>query len=243
MYIIKLSAIDSTNSYLKELVSQNTVENLAVVWTTNQTNGRGQMGANWVSEKDKNLTFSVLVKNALHDSNKIFDLNVCVAVTLIEVLEKYKIANLAIKWPNDILADKKKISGVLIENSFKSTGEILSIVGIGINVNQDDFSDLPQASSLKKMTGLSWNVEELLHLFLQQFEINLEVFQKQGEAFFWDKYQQYLFKRNQPAAFEMLDKTRFMGSIQEVTKNGLLSIKREDDTMEEFEVKSIKLLF
>lgn len=243
MYIIKLSAIDSTNSYLKELVSQNTVENLAVVWTTNQTNGRGQMGANWVSEKDKNLTFSVLVKNALHDSNKIFDLNVCVAVTLIEVLEKYKIANLVIKWPNDILADKKKISGVLIENSFKSTGEILSIVGIGINVNQDDFSDLPQASSLKKMTGLSWNVEELLHLFLQQFEINLEVFQKQGEAFFWDKYQQYLFKRNQPAAFEMLDKTRFMGSIQEVTKNGLLSIKREDDTMEEFEVKSIKLLF
>ena len=149
MYIIKLNAIDSTNSYLKKLALEKPLAPFTVVWTTNQTNGRGQMGSNWVSEEGKNLTFSVLVKDVVENIEGIFDLNVCVAVTLIEVLENYNLSNLAIKWPNDILADKKKIAGVLIENSIKSSGEIVSIVGIGINVNQENFSDLPQASSLK----------------------------------------------------------------------------------------------
>lgn len=242
MYIIKLNAIDSTNSYLKKLALEKPLAPFTVVWTTNQTNGRGQMGSNWVSEEGKNLTFSVLVKDVVESIEGIFDLNVCVAVTLIEVLENYNLSNLAIKWPNDILADKKKIAGVLIENSIKSSGEIVSIVGIGINVNQENFSDLPQASSLKKQTGISNDVEKILHHFLMRFAANLEAFQAQGVASFWEKYHQFLFKWKQPAAFETNDNARFMGSIQEVTKKGLLRIKLEDDCVKEFEVKSIKFL-
>ncbi|WMW78452.1 biotin--[acetyl-CoA-carboxylase] ligase [Flavobacterium sp. 20NA77.7] len=243
MYIIKLSAIDSTNSYLKELVSQKTVENLAVVWTTNQTNGRGQMGASWISEQDKNLTFSVLVKDVLKNINEVFDLNVCVAVTLIEVLKEFNLPKLAIKWPNDILADQKKIGGVLIENSIKSAGEYLSIVGIGINVNQDDFSGLPQASSIKNISGITVDIEVLLRQFLHQFELNLVQFQSQGSSFFWESYHKYLFKCKQPAAFEKQDGTQFMGIIRKVTQTGFLQIQLEDDAIQEFEVKSIKLLF
>lgn len=243
MYIIKLSAIDSTNSYLKELASQNSLENLSVVWTTNQTNGRGQMGSSWISEQDKNLTFSVLVKDVLKNIEALFDLNVCVAVTLIEVLKEFNLPKLAIKWPNDILADQKKIGGVLIENSIKSTGECLIIVGIGINVNQDDFSELPQASSIKKISGITVDVEVILQQFLHQFELNLAQFQSQGTTFFWDKYHEYLFKWRQPVAFERKDGIQFMGIIQQVTRTGFLQIQLEDDAIQEFDLKSVKLLF
>jgi len=243
MYIIKLSAIDSTNSYLKELATHNPLENLSVVWTLNQTNGRGQMGASWISDQDKNLTFSVLVKDVLQNIESLYDLNICVAVTLIEVLKEYNLPKLAIKWPNDILADQKKIGGVLIENTIKSTGEYLSIVGIGINVNQDDFSGLTQASSIKNISGITVDIEVLLRQFLHQFELNLVQFQSQGASFFWESYHKYLFKCKQPAAFEKQDGTQFMGIILQVTRTGFLQILLEDDTIQEFEVKSIKLLF
>lgn len=243
MHIIKLNAIDSTNSYLKEIAAHNPLENLSVVWTLNQTNGRGQMGATWISEQHKNLTFSVLVKDVLENIEQVFDLNVCVAVTLIQVLKEYNLPKLAIKWPNDILADKKKIGGVLIENSIKSTGEYLTVVGIGINVNQDDFSTLPKASSIKNISGVTVDIEVLLHQFLHQFELNLALFKREGPSVFWDNYHRYLFKWKQPVAFEKKDGTQFMGIIHQVTRKGFLQLQLEDDTIQEFEVKSIKLLF
>lgn len=245
MHIIKLNAIDSTNSYLKELAAHNSMQNLSVVWTLNQTNGRGQMGASWISERDKSLTFSVLVKDVLKDVEALYDLNVCVAVTLVEVLKEFNLPKLTIKWPNDILADQKKIGGVLIENTIKSTGDYLSIVGIGINVNQDqdDFSTLPKASSIKNISGVTVDIEVLLRQFLHQFEFNLSMFQSQGASFFWEKYHKHLFKWKQPAAFEKKDGTQFMGIIHQVTRKGFLQIQLEDDTIQEFEVKSIKLLF
>ena len=109
MHIIKLNAIDSTNSYLKELTSKQTVENFTVVMAENQTNGRGQRGANWEVETGKNLTFSVLIKDVLLNFEEVFNLNVVVAVSLFQTFIKLKIPDLSIKWANDILSDKKKI--------------------------------------------------------------------------------------------------------------------------------------
>ena len=119
MHIIKLNAIDSTNSYLKELTSKQTVENFTVVMAENQTNGRGQRGANWEVETGKNLTFSVLIKDVLLNFEEVFNLYVVVAVSLFQTFIKLKIPDLSIKWANDILSDKKKICGILIENQFE----------------------------------------------------------------------------------------------------------------------------
>src|SRR6187402_1310392 len=162
MQLIKLDAIDSTNDFLKGLAAGQYLENFTVVSAENQTKGKGQMGAKWVSEIGKNLIMSVLVKDLLTDINQIYNLNVAIAVSIIEVLEKYNIPKLSIKWPNDIMSDHSKIGGILIENSIRSEGEIFSIVGIGLNINQENFDNLPKASSLFVKTGQHFDKEELL---------------------------------------------------------------------------------
>ena len=91
MHIIKLPAIDSTNSYLKELTAKQTVENFTVVVAENQTNGRGQRGANWEVESGKNLTFSVLIKDVLLNFEEVFNLNVVVAVSLFQTFSNYRL--------------------------------------------------------------------------------------------------------------------------------------------------------
>lgn len=152
MNIIKLSAINSTNDYLKKLSAGQYLENFTVVVAEHQTAGKGQMGAKWSVVPGKNLTFSVLIKDLLLEINEIFNLNAAVAISITETLESFNIPDICIKWPNDILAGNKKIGGVLIENSIKNNGEIFSIVGIGLNINQLDFENLPKASSLAVVT-------------------------------------------------------------------------------------------
>ena len=243
MHIIKLNAIDSTNTYLKEMSAKQTVDNFTVVVAENQTNGRGQRGTNWEVEKGKNLTFSVLIKDVLLNVEEVFNLNVVVAVSLFQTFLQLKISNLAIKWPNDILADKKKICGILIENQFKSTTEILSIVGIGINVNQQNFINLPQATSLKNCTNHEFNKDEILMLFLYQFQNNINLYKNEGAAYFWNLYHENLFKKDAPMAFENADKVKFMGSIKQVLPNGLLQLELEDDSLQLFDIKQLKMLY
>lgn len=243
MHIIKLPAIDSTNSYLKELTAKQSLENFTVVVAENQTNGRGQRGAYWEVESGKSLTFSVLVKDVLLNFEEVFNLNVVVAVSLFQTFFNLKISNLAIKWANDILADKKKICGILIENQFKSNSEIFSVIGIGINVNQENFTNLPQASSLKNSSGKEWNKEEVLLTFLNQFQSNINLYKKEGATYFWEIYHHNLFKKNMPMAFEDNSSTKFMGIIKQVLPNGLLQIELEDDSLQLFDVKEVKMLY
>ena len=243
MHIIKLNAIDSTNSYLKELTSKQTVENFTVVMAENQTNGRGQRGANWEVETGKNLTFSVLVKDVLLNFEEVFNLNVVVAVSLFQTFIKLKIPDLSIKWANDILSDKKKICGILIENQFKSNSEIYSVIGIGINVNQENFINLPQASSLKNCSGQECNKEEVLLNFLNQFQNNINLYKNEGATYFWEVYHENLFKKNVPMAFEDNLNAKFMGIIKQVLPNGLLQIELEDDSLKLFDIKEVKMLY
>ena len=243
MHIIKLPAIDSTNSYLKDMTTKQSVENFTVVVAENQTNGRGQRGANWEVESGKNLTFSVLIKDVLLNFEEVFNLNVIVAVSLFQTFSNLKIPNLSIKWANDILADKKKICGILIENQFKSNSEIFSVIGIGINVNQENFANLPQASSLKKISGQDWNKDEVLLSFLNQFQNNINMYKNEGAKYFWEVYHKNLFKKNMPMAFENSENTKFMGIIKQVLPNGLLQIELEDDSLQLFDIKEIKMLY
>lgn len=161
MKLIKLDAIDSTNDFLKALSSQDELENFTTVTAENQTKGKGQMGGKWKAEAGKNLIMSVLVKDFLFDNEKVFDLSVVVSLAVSEVLKFLNIPDICIKWPNDILSYNKKLVGILIENTIKSDGRIVSVVGIGINVNQTDYTEFPNASSLAVISGKSFNKEEI----------------------------------------------------------------------------------
>ena len=93
MNIIKLDAIDSTNEYLKQLISNKLHQNYTVVTTNFQTNGKGQMGSTWSSEAGKNLTMSILVQDVLNNSQDMFYFNMAVALSVQEVLKSYDVSN------------------------------------------------------------------------------------------------------------------------------------------------------
>lgn len=242
MQIIKLSAIDSTNDYLKQLSREKKLDNFTIVVANEQTKGRGQMGSKWVSEVGKNLTFSVLVKNVMIANEKLFDWNIVVALAVLEVLEKHEIQNVSIKWPNDIMADSKKVGGILIENVLKNGESFDSIVGIGLNLNQTNFEHLPKATSLKSLTNKDYDIFETAEEITKKIQ---EKYQQLDELMqvFWDKYHEKLFKKDKPLAFEDVHNNRFMGIIQGVTQDGKLQVMLEDDSVTFFNIKEIQMLY
>ncbi|MFD0779385.1 biotin--[acetyl-CoA-carboxylase] ligase [Flavobacterium myungsuense] len=194
MKVIKLDAIDSTNEYLKDLIGKQLVDNFTIVTAENQTKGKGQMGSVWNSEIGKNLIMSILIKDFIFDISKIFNLNIAFSLAVINALEERKIPKVSIKWPNDIMSDTKKIGGILIENSIKSDGTISSVVGLGLNVNQTYFQDLPKASSLAIICHAFFNKEELLFSIVENMKLNLLTWNQQSDLM-WQKYTNYLFKK------------------------------------------------
>ncbi|MDD3005083.1 biotin--[acetyl-CoA-carboxylase] ligase [Flavobacterium sp.] len=243
MKLIKLNAIDSTNDFLKQLASTQELENFTVVSAENQLNGKGQMGSNWFVEPGKNLTFSIYYANSLDYVESIYDLNIAVAISIIEVLKWENIPELKIKWPNDIMSANKKIGGILIENVFKNNHEIQSIIGIGLNVNQRNYDNLPQASSLCLSSGRFFDCDALLQKIVSQIAVNLQFINENKAHLLWDKYHQLLYKMNVPSAFENREGDKFMGIIKKVLPNGKLEVEMEDDSLQHFTIKEIKMLY
>ena len=243
MKLIKLDAIHSTNDFLKELSQQEYLDNFTVVTAKSQTHGKGQMGSIWDSESGKNLIFSILIKETVFNINDIFNLNVLISVSIIESLNEIKISNLNIKWPNDILAESKKIAGILIENTFKEDGTVQSIVGIGLNVNQTNFQNLPKASSLKNIMNQDYEIDQLLENIVFSIEKNVKMFKNNEIDLFWNKYEDLLFRKGKPTVFENINQDRFMGIINGVNRNGQLKVLLEDDTTKMFGLKEIMMIY
>ncbi|MFH6944980.1 biotin--[acetyl-CoA-carboxylase] ligase [Flavobacterium sp. FlaQc-50] len=242
MKLIKLDAIDSTNDFLKALASQDELDNFTVVTAENQIKGKGQMGSKWQSESGKNLIMSALVKDFLFDNEQVFNLSIVVSLAVIETLKSLDISDLSIKWPNDIMSYNKKIGGILIENTLKSDGRIVSVVGLGLNVNQTNFAELPNASSLSLISGRTFDKDVLPFLITEKIEQKIEAWKTNSEVF-WDEYFNSLFRKGVPMPFKNLQNQNFMGIIQGVSPVGKIQIMLEDDSVEEFEIKEIQMLY
>ena len=243
MEIIKLNATNSTNTYLKNLLKEKQVKDLSCIWALSQTQGRGQQGAKWISEPGKNLTFSVLKKFENLPSEYHFLLNMEVSLAIFRALKKLYIPDLAVKWANDILSSKKKICGILIENTLHKEQISSSIIGIGLNVNQVFFNDLPNVSSLQKIMGHPFDLEEVLLLICQELEVSLKSLSPTRFETMLDEYHTHLFRKDMPSTFEYPNGERFMGYIRGVSHNGQLQVEQEDALMSSFSLKEIKLLY
>ena len=241
MRIIKLNATDSTNRFLRNLSLDSPVQDFTTIVTSQQTNGRGQMGTHWQSQPFKNLTFSVYKKLNLFSFESQFYISMSVALAIIKSLEQLNIPKLSVKWPNDILSANQKICGVLIENVIKQSVIESSIIGVGLNVNQLDFNGLPQAGSLKSVTGINYNLEEILHLILKQLEMQLDLLAKDINSIKLD-YESYLFRKEKPSTFKTAEGL-FSGIIKGVSNQGLLEVLVEDQILKTYDLKTIKLLY
>ena len=243
MYLFKLDATDSTNSYLRQLSKNKELGKWTVVTADYQTQGRGQKGAVWQSEKGKNLICSILVKLDNFNAEDQFMLNCAVSVGIHHYLKRYNLPKLTVKWPNDIMSVSKKLGGILIENTLVSDKINHSIIGMGINVNQEKFpADLPLAVSIKQLTHTETSrdifLQDLLNSIQNKFEL---IFDKNYDEL-WSQYEALLYRKDKAHMFEDLKGDQFMGIIRGVSKQGTLQVEKEDSSVHAYNFKEITYL-
>jgi len=241
MNIIKLNAIESTNLYLKKLVVEKELESYTVVSANYQSAGRGQMGANWHSEIGKNLTFSILIKFDAFEIERQFYLSMAVSLGLLAAIQLHISSPLFVKWPNDILAEKDKLAGILIENIV--TGNVIkqTVIGIGLNVNQEQFpATIGKVTSLKKMTGNSFDTESLLESIVISIQNFVDYIERKEFQKLKSLYLKSLYKFEKPVMFQDDKGLIFLGKIVNVCEDGKLEVELEDEKTRKFNLKEIK---
>ncbi len=145
----ELQQAGSTNNLAREQIEEGRARHGDVLFTRNQTAGRGQMGKSWLSAPNQNLAMTILLETAQLPDTRPFHLSVCSALSCQQVLTEISCGDNQIKWPNDLYWKSRKLGGLLIESSSS-----WQIVGIGINVNQTTFdTTLPNPVSLRQITG------------------------------------------------------------------------------------------
>ena len=168
--IYTFETIDSTNNCAKVVAGVGAQEGTVVI-AEEQTAGRGRLGRLWHSNPHENLTFSIVLRPRI--GNEGFNLlPLYAAVAVAEAIERITQLRVECKWPNDLIIDKKKVAGILIEGSFKDNASEYVILGIGINVNQQTFpNDLMQkATSLSLATNKEIDRAELFREVLRSLE-------------------------------------------------------------------------
>ncbi|OBX22748.1 BirA family biotin operon repressor/biotin-[acetyl-CoA-carboxylase] ligase [Gelidibacter algens] len=243
MRIIKLNAIDSTNTYLKKMGVAGVADDGLTVVAKFQTNGRGQMGTTWNSQEAKNLTFSVFKDVSFVDVAQHFYISMAVSLAVYEGLNSLSVKKIKVKWPNDILSDNKKIAGILIENVIKHNVITASVIGIGLNVNQTDFSDLPSASSLLLLSGKVYDLDEVLSSILKQIEIYFDYLKNRQFKLLKSTYESHLFRKNKPSTFKNAEGSVFSGYITGISDVGQLMVKVEDNFIKSFDFKEVSLMY
>ena len=237
--IVKLDETTSTNVFLQEMLVNSTCFEGLVVLTKNQIQGKGQRGNTWESENGKNLTFSVLLKpNVLIEEQ--FVLSQVVSLGIYDFLAKLGFEQVAIKWPNDIYVDGKKIAGILIENTLSANKIANCIVGIGLNVNQIQFSPSINATSLAILTDKEFDLEQLLNDLLKHIEYRyLQLKAGKNKKLKLD-YLNVLLGYQKPLHY-LVNNQRVTGIIRGVSAIGKLQVEINSQ-IKEFDLKEISLI-
>ena len=241
MKIIKLDAIDSTNSYLKKLLNKESLDDLTVVVSKHQTQGRGRNGNVWSNKPSLNLAFSIYKRFSNFEIDKKFMLNVVSSISVYETLKKYNLLDLTIKWPNDIMTANKKISGILIENNIRGNSIKNSVIGIGININQSEFKNLPNATSIFIETGKLNSIETIAHELQKKLEKNFDEL-KTNEREILNTYNRLLYRKNETSNFTPNDTSKFQGKIIKVGIDGKITIEVSNTQLSRYSESEIKLI-
>jgi BirA family transcriptional regulator, biotin operon repressor / biotin---[acetyl-CoA-carboxylase] ligase len=236
----RFDELPSTNDYLRDLVEQRRLPEGYVVRADNQSAGKGQLGSRWVVSPGANLTLSVLWYPTWLAAVEQFDLSIAVALAVRDAAEQ-AIANCApiqVKWPNDLYINGQKAAGILIENALQGQYLQHSIIGIGLNVNQQYFPPDFKATSLSIVTGKTMDLEavaDLLFECLEQRYLQLRA----GGHVLRQTYLQHLWQFGTIATYRRTkDNSIFEGVITGISPEGRLVVTTETG-VEVFDLKAI----
>lgn len=224
MQRIDFDTVDSTNTFLKNNYSQ--LQDMTFVSALLQTAGRGRNNRRWLSEKGNSLMFSVLLLDSCYLEHYRC-LSMLAAYSVIKALEMMGIANLSLKWPNDVYAGEDKICGILLEGVSREKMECL-IIGVGINVNQRSFEGdyLHKPTSVYLQTGKVTDIESFKEQVYGIFERNLELLREGHD--FYDEIVRYDYLKGQKAVAE-IDGKRKEIEVLGINRDYTLRIRYEDN--------------
>ncbi|MFT4698218.1 MAG: BirA family biotin operon repressor/biotin-[acetyl-CoA-carboxylase] ligase [Flavobacteriaceae bacterium] len=243
MNIIKLNAIDSTNSYLIELSKITAVPDETIVVAKEQTKGRGQMGASWYSKIGETLTFSIFKRLKNYPIEHQANISLAVSIGIQKALTTLFIPDVLIKWPNDILSESKKLAGILIENQVKQGNVTVSIIGVGLNVNNESFENLPQATSMFLSSLKKYKLDVVLKVIADFILIELSQLETTSFSKLKEHYEKLLFRKDKITVFENLLGEKFNGKIKGINQTGQIIIETEDNPFQEYNLREIKMLY
>ena len=237
-----ISETASTNVLMKELLRKNELPEGFVVHADFQSLGKGQGSNQWESAKGKNLLFSLLLRPhhiAIEDQ---FILSQIVSLGIIDVLRDLfpdEKTEFSIKWPNDIYWQDKKLGGILIENTLQGRIINASVIGTGLNINQDVFySDAPNPVSLKQITGKEFPIDLMLeaitgNILRNYFEGSPELVREQ--------YMENLYRKTGYHSYRT-DGKSFSARIIDIEKDGRLMLEDVNGDMTGYYFKEIEFL-
>ena len=239
---IDFDTVSSTNSYLSDLQKTDRLPEGTIVTARFQASGKGQYGNGWESAKGENLLLSFLWYPQFVELHQAHYLNMAFAVAVSDLAVDLLQQEVSIKWPNDIYFGNKKLGGMLMENVLGQDKIKQAILGIGMNVNQVQFSPLlPNPISLKNITGNHFDLESLkngLCNFLEQRYLQL----RKGDFLaIREIYHQRLYRHGKWEWFEAYGR-KFKGMIMGVNRDGQLMIQEESGHSSVHDMKQIRYL-
>jgi len=241
--LIFLPVTDSTNSYAIDLLKNVNPADGTVVRAVHQLNGKGQRGSSWKVEPASNLTVSIILKTGFLSSNEQFFLYMIAALavhdTTAHLIGDSQI-DIKIKWPNDILVQRLKIAGILIENKYSGDKLQASVIGIGLNVNQTDFVDI-SANSLRLVTGKNFDIADVLQLLCSMIEKYFLMLKAGKYKQLMSLYASRLYGLNEVLDFQLNNQIVPL-TVLGLGKTGLLRLEKKDGTAIEVDLKEIKWL-
>jgi BirA family biotin operon repressor/biotin-[acetyl-CoA-carboxylase] ligase len=214
--------LQSTNTYLKEHINKNQLTEGFTVRSKHQTLGRGQIGNIWHDEPGRNLLFSIYLKPKFLSAVHFFKLNMSVCLAIVEVLNQYH-PGFQIKWPNDILFKRKKVCGILIENTISKSRIESSVVGVGVNVNQKNFPNDAAAISMQQLMPSPLMLKDMFVKLLKQIEVEYLRLQK-DDVNLLGRYLDKLYGRDNPVPVLYNGEERML-TIETVSEQGHLIAK------------------
>lgn len=217
-------------------------DHMDIIWAERQSAGRGQRGHSWHSTEGENLTFSVVLKPTFLPIVEQFLLSEVVALALVDTFAAYGI-ECRIKWTNDIYAEDRKITGVLIEHSLSGETLARTIVGIGINVNQRDFpDDLPNPTSMAIERGRTFDRRAVLELFSERLGELYSALERGDKRLIESRYRQAMCHLDTLATYAYPSGERFEATIRGVRPSGELRLEHCDGTIREYAFKEVEFV-
>ncbi|KAI4451169.1 Bifunctional ligase/repressor BirA [Eubacterium plexicaudatum ASF492] len=216
--------IDSTNTKAMKLAEEGAPHGTIVV-TDHQTNGRGRRGRSWESPAGEAIAMTFLLRPKI-DPNNASMLTLIAAMAVARGIEDETGLKAGIKWPNDVVINRKKVSGILTEMSAQADYVNHIVVGIGINVHIQEFPEELKniATSVFLELGMKINRAALIERICEYFEAYFEVFlQTEDLSAISKQYDAYMVNRNQPV--KVLDpKDTYEGTARGITTRGELLV-------------------